>query len=279
MNKHKKPSEALRIGYLYGEISPEEKIQVAQWLEGNPEAKAEMQELADLQSLLQKSEDEEVMAPEVSFETPVLMLPAPAKKAGGIGFLHLLYAAAASIVLLLTGAWLLGGLFHQGPNYDAQLAALQAQIDAQEQQWKGIDAFATHQALQQLDQKWTQREQALANKITSTYAQYASNMQEAIQRQFEESETLKMLWAGMAAEHKALLEEVMYEGSLDQQQSLLTAILELETYFAVQREQDLEIIANSIDNVAIELDYRQQEAVNALAQLIVQSTQPLQNPK
>ena len=269
MKKQHKPSEHLLISYLYEELGAADKALVEQWLKEDEAHRLEMEELKDLLGLLAKSEDEEVVPPEVLIEAAPLRQD---KKAGGIAWGHFLLGAAASAALLLTGVWLSGMYFNE--NLHERLASLENQLEEQNKQLASFPSTEWKQEVARLDQELEMQQGMYEEKLNAMHARYENTLQASIMKQLNSSETIKTLWAGLSAENRSLLEEFIFQSTLNQQEALYAALIDWESQQSIQREEDLALISQSMENLALELDYRQQTQVEQLTQLIVQLTQP-----
>lgn len=271
MKKQHKPSEHLLINYLYDELEASDKVQVEKWLQEDEAHRLEMAELKDLLGLLKKGEDEEVVPPEV------LMEAAPfqhGKKAGGIAWGHFLLGAAASAALLLSGAWLAGMYLGDSENLQTRLSSLENQLQEQNKQLASFQSDEWKQEVARLDQELEIQQGMYEEKLNNLHARYESTLQASIMKQLNSSETIKTLWAGLSAENQSLLEEYIFQSTLNQQEALYAALIDWESQQAIQREEDLTLISQSMETLALELDYRQQTQAEQLTQLIVQLTQP-----
>lgn len=93
-----KPDEATLTSYLYDELSAEEHAKVSNYLETNPEAKKELEEIQSMQLFMGKLKDKEVTEPSFVYEnSPTIVV---AKDNSFKNILKASMAIAASISLL-----------------------------------------------------------------------------------------------------------------------------------------------------------------------------------
>jgi hypothetical protein len=269
-NQHK-PSEHLLISYLYHELEGADKALVEKWLKEDEAHQLEMEEMKNMLGLLSKGEDEEVVAPEVLIEAAPLH---ERKKAGGIAWGHFLLGAAASAALLLSGIWLASMYLGDSKNLQTRLASLENQLQEQNKQLASFQNAEWKQEVARLDQELEMQQGMYEEKLNNMHARYESTLQASIMKQLNSSETIKTLWAGLSAENRSLLEEYIFQSTLNQQEALYAALIDWESQQAIQREEDLTLISQSMETLALELDYRQQTQAEQLTQLIVQLTQP-----
>src|ERR1700712_786719 len=98
-----KPDESVLMAYLYGELETNEKEAVENYLQQNPDAQKQLQEMKDVLKLMSHVKDKEVIAPPLltEHEAPVIAL-------WNTRYFRVIASIAASFLLLLVAGKIIG---------------------------------------------------------------------------------------------------------------------------------------------------------------------------
>ena len=102
-----KPTEAILIAYLYGDLDQEQSFQVEAYLEANPEEKSKLEGLSDTRMIFNELEDEEVPSQ--------LAFMAPIKNEEWL-YWRRYVGIAATLLVILTFGWITGFKVNYGDN-------------------------------------------------------------------------------------------------------------------------------------------------------------------
>lgn len=286
---NKQPTEEQLIAYIYGECNSEEARHIEQCIKENPDVRKEYEAMRGMRKVLAFAEDKEVLEPAVHFDRKDIVLSHNPQLAGGYWPGWKWLSVAAAIALLLIAGNLTKTNFQIGkggfslsfgePSNEAEMrenlkAELLAELSNRDKQLIDyMDGKYDHR-LVSMEESISEYGEQLDDRLVAFKAQYRQELALAINRKLNEDETLRTLMAGMQESNRREMEKIIAMASIDQQQAILSALNDFNTYYNSQRIEDLQMIESGLVSLAKDAEQRQLETTQYLSNLIVSVTQP-----
>lgn len=254
------------IGYLYGELTEEERRAVEQWLRQHPEAQQELDELQETRSRI-------AHLPEVQPSAPMYSLPVAQTNVARRRWVSWAGVAAAAILVLLVVLNTSITVSKQGMTIafgQPILVETPAPTPVDNQQWKEqlTEALALNNALfeQQLDsiQQKLQQQLAQNQQVLLSRWQTQSVAQDELQRQkLEEFATTyyQKSIPGIAANLQTM--------QLQQRQEFQLMLNELWNDWLTVRRADLQVIQTNMQNLQQNVELNRTQTKDLLENMLV----------
>jgi len=252
------------MGYLYGEISAEERQKVEAWLREHPEDRAELQQLQETRSWL-------AAVPAAPTKTTLNFPTAKSKRLWAVPRLAWIGAAAAVLLLLLTTLGTSVTVSEKGMTIAFGQPALSATANPESQAWQ-----------KQILEVLAENDEATEQRLDSIQRQVQHEL-------LQQQKTLLQDWQAQLARHDALqrkkLEQFAMEYyqkevpimianvqdmQLEQREELQVILNEMWNDWLAVRSADLQIIQASMDDLQENIE-RNQNQTQVLEDILVQA--------
>ena len=267
-----KPNEEILVAYLYNELSAEERTKVEAYLNANPEAKKEVDEIKNMQHLMGKWQDKEVAEPTFMFDDRKVVL---LSKEGWLSWtVRSAMAIAASIILLMIVGYFTN--LNITKNEEGLHLSFGAPIER-----KVIEPTLTEENVK----AWVQESVAANNhQLLNKIGEVEGNLSdELVSYQKENSKAIQSVKANqnnidealmqgyiaqLKDENKEILLNMMTASESVQRQYVNDILSDFSLYLEEQRQNDLEMIQTSFNSIKDNSEINQIETNQILASLI-----------
>lgn len=266
-----KVEEHKLMAYLYGELSREEKEEMDALIKLHPEIKVELDQLEELQGIMGKLEDKEVIEPVIFHKKPVQ-----------IPYLKTVLAVAAAISLIIMVGFL------TGLKITADQNQLVIQFGEDREKLKNTETLTETTLAEQkiVTTVNDEQEKALQRQIDSLKMKLNdySATSDLISQQIEKSLNKNLLatkaqLAAYADKQSEVNREVIYElfnQSEEQQKQYITAMLtDYADYIDGRRQEDIQFYIEGLKAIKENYDSKQFETEQLLTNLITTTGQTL----
>lgn len=250
-----KPKEADWMAFLYGEMLPEERERMENYLQQNPSAQKQLDEYKALQNMLQVVEDKEVIAP------PIVVGDSRQRFLWDVPYIKTVMSIAASLLLLMvvgrvtntTIATDEAGLHISfgAPTPTKTVEVTQASL-TQEQVQQLIDA-----SLKQNNVQWEssleENKKAMTVAMRNNVASHKRNSEQLdmlVQQVASASkEQVQSYVASLQTQNMKMMQEYMQLTSNEQKDYMEDLLVDFAKYLQQQRNDDLKLLQTKITDV------------------------------
>jgi len=232
-----KPDKEKLIAYLYGELSAEEHKLMEAYIEANSDAKAELAELEDAQSIIGKLKDHEVEVPTFTFDNASQIVVS----SGNRSWWQIPLGIAASIALLMVAGYLTSFRLISGTD------GLQLGFGSYDQ--PSGETFTKGEVKELIDQALVSNNQLLTDQLDQSkfeLMQSVANLEPTSLDQKLLNNYIQKLREYNAEAMSSLVENA----ELDQRKYTDQIIQDLVIFLDLQRQNDLELIQSRIENLS-----------------------------
>jgi len=265
-----KPDESTLAAYLYGELSQDVHAQVTAYLADHPEAKKELEEIRSMQKMLGKFQDKEVVEPSFVFEDPSVVVIS--KNPFLSNFLKLTMGMAASIALLM-----LVGYFTQlrfGIENGSVLLSFGNEVTTpttetiSQEDIESWMAEAMDSNNNQLIEKINEVESSLSERVTLQQQTNKRQMSAMLSNYKVDQTVINQYVSQLKEDNKDIILSLVDVSERNQQQYMSAMIADFSAYLDQQRNNDLEVIQASFNNLKDNTEISQIETNEILASII-----------
>lgn len=272
-----KPDESTLISYLYGELDAKESEKVQDYLENHPEELKQMQSLMGVQDVLNKVEDQEVIAP------PIFMDEAPSSTTVWFNsYVKTTIGIAASFLLLLVAAKLLGTQISYSQN-ELKISFGDRKVEQPVQQIQA-PTLSSAQVQDMINSSLAKNNEAM----TATFSENQKELNRAIRNNLAvnsdkidglmktvsqaSQEQVRSFVASLQSENVKTMREYIQLSSTEQSKYMEGLLVDFTKYLNEQRRQDLQLVQSKISSMEQNTDQFKQETEQILASIINSGT-------
>jgi hypothetical protein len=266
-----RPDESELISYLYGELDAKESEKVQRYLQAHPEALESIRNLTDVQHIMNKIEDKEVIAP------PVFMDDVPRSNSAWFNvYLKTAIGIAASFLLLLVAGKLLGTEISYSQN-ELKISFNGGKPIQQEEQ---PSTLSSGQVQEMINSSLAKNNEM----ITTGFAENQKKLDLAIRNNLEVSsrkidglmknvsqasqEQVRSFVASLQDENVKTMREYLQLSSSEQNKYMESLLVDFTKYLNEQRNQDIQLFQTRINSMQENTDQFKQETEQILASII-----------
>ena len=274
-----KPDEKVLMAYLYDELPMEEKLMVENYLQENPQALNEFQELQNLRKFLSKIEDKEVIAP------PIVVENANQRFFWNAPYFKTIASIAASLLILMLVGKFTGLQMNYNNNElrlsfgapvirNEQNGVAQTSVTKDEiQQMINSSLQNNNQAMlanwnetqqKQLDESIRKNLAANSTKINSLVQQASRASQDEIQRYV----------SSLQNANQEMVKNYFQLTSSEQQKYIEGLLVDFAKYMNQQRTNDLNTLQTRLSSIEQNTSVFKQETEQILASIISNASSP-----
>lgn len=267
-----KPDESTLAAYLYGELSKDEHAQVSGYLATHPEVKKELEEIKSMQKVMGKLQDKEVTEPSFVFENPAVVVVS--KHPFLNSFMKLTMGMAASIaLLLLVGYFTSLNVSFQENGIQLSFGALEkintpeinSLTEANVKAWMQESLVANNENLLS---KIDEVESQLSDQVDLQKVTHANQMKSLTSSNKIDQGIIDQYVSQLKQENKDIILSLVEVSERNQQQYMSAMITDFSAYLDQQRNNDLEVIQTSFNNLKDNTEISQIETNEILASII-----------
>lgn len=243
-----KPNEAVLMAYLEGELSKEEESKVVAYLETHPEEKQELDEILSVRKIMGKLQDKEVTTPSFVFEDSATVVVSG--KGGSFNtFLRSSMAIAASISLLL-----LVGYFTEF-RVTSTDAGMQLSFGGNKTTTVDSSALTKDDIKDMMQEALASNNEDLVGRINEVEDDFKVRAEELMASSNQkvnyklDQDLLSEYVSQIKQENRNIILSLMEGSSQDQKAYMDELMTDFATFVASQREEDLNLIQNSINSL------------------------------
>ncbi len=267
-----KPDESTLAAYLYGELPKDVHAQVTAYLSENTEAKKELEEIKSLQKVMGKLEDKEVSEPSFVFEDSSIVVVSKSPYLNG--FMRLTMGMAASIALLLLVGYFTD-LHISFENKGLQLSFGETEnttpIETNSISEENVKAWMQESLAannENILSKINEVEANLVSQVDLQKTAHSSQVKSLKASQLVDQKIIDQYVSQLKDENKEIILSLVEVSERNQQQYMSEMIADFSAYLDEQRNNDLEIILSSYNNLKDNTEISQIETNEILASII-----------
>jgi hypothetical protein len=274
-----KPDEKILMAYLYDELPVEEKLMVEKYLQENPQALKEFQDLQSVRKFLSTVEDKEVIAP------PIVVESSNQRFFWNAPYFKTITSIAASLLILMLVGKLTGLQVNYGSkelrlSFGAPAASqnqnspMQASVSKEEiQQMINATMQDNNNAMlanwseaqqKQLDESIRKNLAANSTKINSLVQQASRASQDEVQRYV----------ASLQNQNQEMVKNYFQLTSSEQQKYIEGLLVDFAQYMNQQRTNDLNTLQTRLSSIEQNTTVFKQETEQILASIITNASTP-----
>jgi hypothetical protein len=267
-----KASDNDLIAYLYGELEGNDKALVEQYLLENTDARAALEKLKQLRSLMGQVEDKEVIAP------PLFVGESSRRSVLHTPYLKTILSIAASLVLLMV-VGKMSGLqigytdrelkisFGKSPEIkNAAISEVPLVSQAEIQQMINASLRENNMAMQA---SWTETQKKLDASIMKNLALNSSKIDNLVRESSAASqEQIKQFVSGMQAENMKLVKNYFQLNSTEQKEYIEGLLVDFSKYLQQQRNDDLQVVQTQLKSLEQNTNLFKHETEQILTSII-----------
>lgn len=250
-----KPDEAVLMAYLEGELSGEEETKVVAYLDAHPKEKEELEGILSVRKIMGKLPDKEVATPSFVFEDSATVVVSGSVGAFN-GILKSTLAIAASISLLL-----LVGYFTEvritSSESGMQLSFRDAEVPA-----GSSPSLSKDEIKLMMQEALASNNEELVSKINEVEDDFRARAEElmALNTGSEnvdfqlDQDLLNEYVSQIKIENRDIILSLMEVTGRNQKEYMDDLMTDFATFVAAQREEDLNLIENSINSLVNNTD-------------------------
>jgi GTPase SAR1 family protein len=274
-----KPDEKILMAYLYDELPVEEKLMVEKYLQENPQALKEFQDLQSLRKFLSTVEDKEVIAP------PIVVESSNQRFFWNAPYFKTITSIAASLLILM----LVGKLTELQMNYGNNELRLSfgAPVVSQDQN-NPMLASVTKEEIQQMINvsmqdnnnvmlaNWSEAQQKqLDESIRKNLAVNSTKINSLVQQASRASQDeIQRYVAGLQNQNHEMVKNYFQLTASEQQKYIEGLLVDFAKYMNQQRVNDLTTLQARLSGIEQNTTVFKQETEQILASIISNTSTP-----
>jgi len=267
-----KPDESELMAYLYDELNTDEKLRMEKYLQENPEAGKELEQLQHLRKMMTWVEDKEVIAP------PIVMEESNQRFFWNSPYVRTIVGIAASLLLLMVA----GKLLDLQVNYSNQELRLSfgAPVEIKPQQQPGYASMSAEEVQRMINESmrqnnqivqasWSESQQKLDESINRNLAANSRKINNLVQQASNASQNqIRDYVASLQNQNQQLVKDYFQLTTSEQQKYIESLLVDFSKYLQQQRNNDLEVIQTRLMSVEQNTSVFRQETEQILASII-----------
>lgn len=270
-----KPDESVLMAYLYDELNADEKLKVEKYVQENPEAKKELEQLQHLRRMMTVVEDKEVIAP------PIVMEDSRQRFFWNAPYGKTIIGIAASLLLLMVA----GKLLDLNVNYSNRELRLSfgAPVEVKTQVPMNASLSAEevqrmiNESMQQNNQivqaNWSESQKKLDESISKNLALNSARINNLVQQASNASQNqIRDYVASLQNQNQQMVKDYFQLTTSEQQKYIESLLVDFSKYLQQQRNNDLEAIQTRLVSVEQNTTVFKQETEQILASIISNGT-------
>lgn len=267
-----KPDESVLMAYLYDELTSDEKLMVENYLQENPEARKELEQLQHLRTMMAMVEDKEVIAP------PIVMEDRKQRFFLSIPYAKTIMGIAASLLMLMVA----GKLLDLQVNYSNSELRMSfgapvetniteqpthASLSAEEVQRMINESMLQNNQIVQAS--WNETQKKLDESIHKNLALNSSKINSLVQQASNASQNqIRDYVASLQNQNQQLVKDYFQLTTSEQQKYIESLLVDFSKYLQQQRNNDLEVLQTRLMSVEQNTSVLKQETEQILASII-----------
>jgi hypothetical protein len=271
-----KPDEAVFMAYLYDELTSDEKLMVENYLQENPEARKDLEQLQHLRKMMARVEDKEVIAP------PIVMEDRRHRFFSTIPYAKTIMGIAASLLMLMVA----GKLLDLQVNYsDSELRLsfgapvetstaeqpAHASLSAEDVQRMINESMLQNNQIVQAG--WNEAQKKLDESIHKNLALNSGKINSLVQQASNASQNqIRDYVASLQNQNQQLVKDYFQLTTSEQQKYIESLLVDFSKYLQQQRNNDLEVLQTRLMSVEQNASVLKQETEQILASIISNGT-------
>lgn len=271
-----KPDESVLMAYLYDELTSDEKLMVENYLQENPDARKELEQLQHLRKMMAMVEDKEVIAP------PIVMEDRKQRFLSNIPYVKTIMGIAASLLMLMVA----GKLLDLQVNYSNSELRLSfgapvetklveqpthASLSAEEVQRMINESMVQNNQIVQAS--WSETQKKLDESINKNLALNSSKINNLVQQASNASQNqIRDYVASLQNQNQQLVKDYFQLTTSEQQKYIESLLVDFSKYLQQQRNNDLEVLQTRLMSVEQNTSVLKQETEQILASIISNGT-------
>jgi hypothetical protein len=274
-----KPDEKVLMAYLYDELPVEEKLMVEKYLQENPQALKEFQDLQNLRKFLSTVEDKEVIAP------PIVVENSNQRFFWNAPYFKTITSIAASLLILMLVGKLTGLQMNYG-NKELRLS-FGTPVVSQDQN-NPMQASVTKEEIQQMINSsmqdntnamlanWSEAQQKqLDESIRKNLAANSTKINSLVQQASRASQDeIQRYAASLQNENQEMVKNYFQLTSSEQQKYIEGLLVDFAKYMNQQRTNDLNTLQTRLSSIEQNTTVFKQETEQILASIISSTASP-----
>lgn len=274
-----KPDEKILMAYLYDELPVEEKLMVEKYLQENPQALKEFQDLQTLRKFLSTVEDKEVIAP------PIVVENSNQRFFWNAPYFKTITSIAASLLILMLVGKLTGLQMNYG-NKELRLS-FGAPAATQEQN-NPMQTSLTKEEIQQMINEsmhdntnamlanWSEAQQKqLDESIRKNLAANSTKINSLVQQASRASQDeVQRYVASLQNQNQEMVKNYFQLTSSEQQKYIEGLLVDFAQYMNQQRTNDLTTLQARLSSIEQNTTVFKQETEQILASIITNTSTP-----
>jgi hypothetical protein len=268
-----KPNEHDLIAYLYGELEPTEKEAVEKYLFEHPEARAELERMKQLRSLLSTVEDKEVIAP------PIFVGDHKAIAFWNAPYFKTIVSIAASLLLVILVARLVGlNMRYQQNELRISFGETSSPAPNQANQQVPVLSPAEVQAMINeslnknnlaMQSSWKETQQQLDASVSKSLATNSSRIDKLVREaSLGSQDQIREFVAGIQTENLQLVKNYFKLSADEQKQYIEGLLVDFSKYLQQQRNDDLQLVQTRLNSLEKNTNVLKQETEQILSSII-----------
>ncbi len=270
-----KPDESVLMAYLYDELNADEKLKVEKYVQENPEAMKELEQLQHLRKMMSVVEDKEVIAP------PIVMEDSRLRFFWNDPFAKTIVGIAASLLLLMVA----GKLLDLNVNYSNRELRLSfgapveiktqvpmnASLSAEEVQRMINESMQQNNQIVQAN--WSESQKKLDESISKNLALNSAKINNLVQQASNASQNqIRDYVASLQNQNQQMVKDYFQLTTSEQQKYIESLLVDFSKYLQQQRNNDLEAIQTRLVSVEQNTTVFKKETEQILASIISNGT-------
>jgi hypothetical protein len=244
-----RPSEQELMAYLYDELEGPEKERVEQFLLSNPEARAQLDGLRGMSSMLGAIKDKEVIAP------PIFLGETGKTKLWEAPYFKTIVSIAASLILVILVARYSGtNLTLSGNEMKLSFGAVKTNeaagstLSPQEVQKMINESLQANNEV--LNTNWEESQQRLAQSISQNLVINSDKMNQLVRQASSASkEQIQEYVSTLQEDNMKLVKDYFTLTSGEQKQYIEGLLVDFAKYLQQQRKDDLQLVQMRLNNI------------------------------
>ena len=268
-----KPNEQDIIAYLYGELESPRKEEIERYMLEHPEARAEMERLQRMRSLLGNIEDKEVIAPPIvvgDSNRSLAFWNAP--------YFKTVMSIAASLIILIMVAKA-AGLRIQYQRQELKIAFGDVTPPA-EVQAPNVAALSSEQVQAMINESlnknnlamqssWKETQQKLDESVSRSLAVNSGKIDKLVREaSIASQDQIREFVAGIQTENLQLVKNYFKLSADEQKQYIESMLVDFSKYLQQQRNDDLQLVQTRLNSLEKNTNVLKQETEQILTSII-----------
>lgn len=268
-----KPNEQDIIAYLYGELESPRKEEVERYLLEHPEARAEMERLQRVRSLLGNIEDKEVIAPPIFVgdnQNSLAFWNAP--------YFKTVVSIAASLIILIMVAKVAGlRVQYQRQELRISFGEVATPVNEQTPQTAALSPDQVQAMINEslnrnnlaMQSSWKETQQKLDESVSKSLAMNSAKIDKLVREASTASQDqVREFVAGIQTENLQLVKNYFKLSADEQKQYIESMLVDFAKYLQQQRNDDLQLVQTRLNSLEKNTNVLKQETEQILTSII-----------